>query len=225
MIYRLKYIVVSFNYMIKNLPEKDPWPWRLRSHVEFSATSLSERSLFKPLLLQLTMREDGKGKVELLIDSFFKEYFLPQAQIKFHALKFLWFQGYSLACISCLSWAHCFKLPYLHDKSWFFKSRLKHLDTYLLNIFFFSCPIISPSVGAWLVLSINHKWSWKHESFLVKLINTDEQKMPQVAAWILLDLKFESSELDNYWISISGFCCQYWLTTWLLSQPFILCCF
>lgn len=67
---RLKCTVVSINDMTKYSLEKKIWPWRLRSHVEFSATSLSERSLFK-WSLQFTMRGIMKGKAKLLIGSFF----------------------------------------------------------------------------------------------------------------------------------------------------------
>lgn len=60
--HRLKYTEVSFSYMIKL---EKTGPWRLKSHVEFSATSLSEKSLCK-LSLWFAVREIMQRKTELL---------------------------------------------------------------------------------------------------------------------------------------------------------------
>lgn len=50
---------------------------------------ITVRKIIIELSLQLTMRKIMKGKTELLIGNFLKEYFLPQAQIKFYFLEFL----------------------------------------------------------------------------------------------------------------------------------------
>lgn len=84
--HRLKSIMLlSFNYTIKcfleNMTLETKKLCGMFSHINLG-------SLFK-LSLQLTVREIKKGKAELLIDSFLKDSFLPQAQIKFYSLKFL----------------------------------------------------------------------------------------------------------------------------------------
>lgn len=102
---------------------------------------------------------------------FLKEYFLSQAQFK----KFLWFQGYSSACIFVLPEPPVLSshIYIVKDISW------KYLHAYLLHIFFFHAylsPLLK-CLGMTLILSTNHRWSQKYDSFLVK---TDMQKMPQV---------------------------------------------
>ena len=124
------------------------WPWRLRSHVEFSATSLSERSLFK-WSPQPTMRGIREARAELLIGSFIEKYFPLQAQIKFYSLKFLWFQGCSTAWIFCPSRAPCFKLPYLHGKG----EPIKTLRCIFIAHHPFSMPTHLPYISVWA-------WLW-----------------------------------------------------------------
>lgn len=127
--------------------------------------------------ISLTVGEFVKGKIELLIDSFLKE-----SQIKFYSLRFLWFQGRSLTCIFCLPWTPCFKLLYLHYK----RKPIKTLTyIFIVHLFFMQSSLLYKYLSLTLVLSTNHKWSWKHDHFLVKWINTDKQKMPQVTVWIL----------------------------------------
>lgn len=60
------------------------------------------------------------------------------------------------------------------------ESPLKYLDTSFFHVH--SSPL-HKCLGMTLILSTNHKWSWKHNRFLVKLINTDKQKMLQVTPW------------------------------------------